>query len=199
MIIDDEGLRSALSGALEAADPTLRDRLPTDPEAHLDLVALTARTQAEAGAMLRQAVAGARAAGCTWESIGRGLGTTGQVAEQRYRTVDPAQPEAGATADPAGRVIKLSPLYAFNEMAVLEGIGRYGWHAVASGTGMHLVRPSDVQWEHRRVFASRAACRALEREGWERWTPGWFPWAYYNRRTDLPAEPEPPDLDLMHP
>ena len=96
-------------------------------------------------------------------------------------------------------VLKLAPLHAFNEMSVLENAGRYGWHAVGAGSSMHLMRHDDVQWEHRRVFASRAKGRTLERDGWQRWTPGWFPWAYYNRPTDRLAEPQPPDLDLMRP
>ncbi len=195
MVIDDSGLRALLGQALSGADPALASRLPEDAEAHLERIALTTRARHEADALLRDAVAGARSAGCTWESIGRSLGVTGQAAERTYGGGEP-RPDA---ADPSDRVVKLAPLYAFNEMSVLENAGRYGWHAVAAGSGMHLVRRDDVQWEHRRVFMSPATGRALAAEGWQRWTPGWFPWAYYNRRTSLPAEPEPPDLDLMRP
>ena len=165
-------------------------------EAHIERIALTGRARTQTDALLRDAVAGARAAGCTWESIGRGLGVTGQAAERTYGSHEPRT----SSGDPdVGRVVRLAPLYPFNEMTVLENAGRYGWHAVGSGSGMHLVRRDHVQWEHRRVFISPAAGRALERDGWQRWTPGWFPWAYYNRPTGRPAEPEPPDLDLMRP
>lgn len=195
MVIDDASLRAHVRDALAAADPTLQDRPADDADAHLERIALTARARTETESLMRDAVAAARAAGCTWESIGRSLGLTGRAAEQAY-----GDPGVGTSEDPpAGRVLKLAPLYAFNEMSVLENAGRYGWHAVGSGSSMHLMRHDDVQWEHRRVFASRATGRALEREGWQRWTPGWFPWAYYNRPTGRPAEPEPPDLDLMRP
>ena len=195
MVIDDAGLRALLGEALSGADPTLASRLPDDAEAHIDRIALTSRARSQTDALLRDAVADARSAGCTWESIGRSLDVTGLAAERTYGARGSGPPFDTS----AGRVVKLAPLYAFNEMSVLENAGRYGWHAVASGSTMHLVRQDDVQWEHRRVFASPAAGRALERDGWQRWTPGWFPWAYYNRRTGIPAEPEPPDLDLMRP
>ena len=167
-----------------------------DADALLERVSRAAQARDQSEVLLRDAVADARVAGCTWESIGRGLGVTGQAAERAYGSHE-TSPASGDPDD--GRVLKLAPLYASNEMTVLANAGRYGWHAVGSGSGMHLVRHDVVQWEHRRVFLSPAAGRALERDGWQRWTPGWFPWAYYNRPTGQPAEPEPPDLDLMRP
>lgn len=209
MIIEDADLRARLTDALRAADPGLVDRLPAEPAAHLDLIALIARLRIEAEAMLHAAVADARVAGCSWEGIGQSLGASPRTARETYADVDqvvqPVQAdgtdvvERPGTPEGQGRIMRLSPLYPFNEMPVLENAGRYGWHAVAAGSGMHFVRPSGVQWEHRRVFISPATCRTLEAEGWTRWTPGWFPWGYFNRPTAIPAEPEPPDLDLMHP
>ena len=63
MSTGDDGLRAHLSEAIAHTDPTLRDRLRTEPAAYLDLVALTARARDETDALLRLAVAGARAAG----------------------------------------------------------------------------------------------------------------------------------------
>lgn len=196
---DDTALRTLLSEAVTAADPTLRERLLTDPAAYLDLVDLTARARAESEVLLRLAVAGARSAGCTWEAIGRVLDMTRQAAQQRYGAADVV--EAPPAAEPSNeRIQRLAPLTVFNEMRVLERAGRYGWEVIGCGTATQIVRKTDQQWEHARVFASRAAGRALEEQGWIRCADGWFPWAYYKRPTGLPAEPEPLNGDyLMRP
>lgn len=220
---DGTSLRAHLSETITAADPTLRDRLLTDPDAYLDLVALTAQARTETDALLRLAVAGARAAGCTWESVGGVLGMTKQAAQQRYSAPpDEAEPSAasgaGATPDadadpraeggdapgagghpvvdpddPGARVHQISWLNTFTEMKALERAGRYGWHLVGTGSGTVVVRKSDVQWEHQRVFASRSAGRALEEQGWLRCGTAAFPHAYYKRPTGEPALPEPAD------
>lgn len=198
LMIDDFDLRSRIGDAIAEADPTLRDRLHDDAAAYLDLVVLTARARTETEALLRLAVAGARAAGCTWEAIGQVLGTTRQAAQQRWG--GPDGPD-GADATPAGadgvRTMQLRPVTAFNEMRLLDRAGRYGWHVIASGTATHILAKSDVQWEHRRVFASKAHGRALEAAGWQHCTDYWFPWAYYKRPLDRPAEPEPADSSYL--
>jgi hypothetical protein len=196
---DDMHLRSLLSEAITTADPSLRDRLLTDPEAYLDLVTITANARTETDTLLRLAVAGARSAGLTWEAVGRSLGMTKQAAQQRYGTPDAEEPaaadEPGAAGEPRadGRIHQLARLNLFTEMKALENAQRYGWHLVGAGTAMLVVRKSDVQWEHQRVFASRAQGRALEEQGWQHAVDGWFPWAYYKRATDSPALPEPLD------
>ncbi len=218
MSTGDDHLRAHLSEAIAHTDPTLRDRLHTEPAAYLDLVALTARARDETDALLRLAVAGARAAGCTWEAVGGALGMTKQAAHQRFGTVDDdaaaaddgapggagvgteAAPEAVAGAgsavdpdDPDGRIHRISWLNTFTEMKALENAGRYGWHLIGIGSGTVIVRKSDVQWEHQRVFASRSAARALEAQGWTRCCPASFPHSYYKRPTGEPALPEPAD------
>lgn len=198
---DADSLRARLSDAIIATDPAIRERLLTDPGAYLDLIAVTAHARAEADTLLRLAVAGARAAGCTWESVGGVLGMSKQAAQQRYGTTDddaapnPADPPVAASApdDPAARTHQISWLNAFTEMRALDNAARYGWHLVGSGPGTVVVRKSDVQWEHQRVLASRAAGRALEVQGWTRVGSSWFPHAYYKRPTGQPALPEPSD------
>lgn len=200
---DAAPLRSLLSEAITTADPSLRDRLLTDPEAYLDLVGITSRARTETDALLRLAVAAARSAGLTWEAIGRSLGMTRQAAQQRYASPDvdePATTNASATTDESdaeGRIHHLAHLNSFTEMKALEHAARYGWHLIGVGTAMLVVRKSDLQWEHQRVFASRTAGRALEEQGWQRCVDGWFPWAYYKRATDDPALPEPLDDDYV--
>lgn len=186
----DPSLRSALSEALDTVDPALRGRLLTDPQAYLDLVALTAQARSETDAMLRLAVAGARSAGCTWEQVGRVLDMSRQAAQQRYGT-----PEESPVAD-EGRTARLAPLTAFTEMPVLDRAGRYGWELVSCGIATLVVRKTDVQWEHQRVFASRGAVRSLEAQGWDVVT-AWFPWTYLKRQTHRPADPEPSRDDYL--
>lgn len=187
--ITGEALRAHLSEALVAAEPGLADRLTSDPEAYLDLVVLASRVREESAALLHDAVTGARAAGLTWEAIGRALDMSRQAAQQKYGRPEP-EPEP-ADPEAARRTTKVGPVTLFNEMRALERAGRYGWHVIGSGTAFHIVVKSDEQWEHRRVFASRAAGRALEAEGWQHLGTAWFPWGYYKRPTGEPAEPEP--------
>lgn len=202
MTDDAAALRVHLSEAIAAADPTLHDRMRTDPDAYLGLVALTAQARAETDVLLRLAVAGARAAGCTWEAIGGRLGMTRQAAQQRYGEPTASDgaaesPAAGPVEHPPGRVHRIRYLNSFTEMAALERAARYGWRLVGAGSGTVIVRKTDVQWEHQRLFASRAAGRALVADGWEKVGDSWFPWAYYARPTGLPAAPEPADDDYL--
>src|SRR5690606_3620807 len=82
----------------------------------------------------------------------------------------------------------ISPLTATNEMEVLNRAGRAGWHSVGFGALYHVVERSDRQWEHTRVLALGRRRRRLEQEGWERIGSMWFPWTYFKRPLDLPAE-----------
>lgn len=102
-------------------------------------------------------------------------------------------PGAGpADAEPAApeRTAKIGPVTMFTEMGSLERAGRHGWKVVGSGSAMHVVVHTGEQWEYRRVFASRGTGRALEADGWQRFSSGWFPWGYYQRPTGRPPEEE---------
>jgi hypothetical protein len=76
-------------------------------------------------------------------------------------------------------------------MPVLNRLGKYGWRSVGFGTLYHRVSKTDLQWEHRRVYATHLFRRKPEAEGWERIGSLWFPWAYFARCTGQPALPEP--------
>jgi hypothetical protein len=71
-----------------------------------------------------------------------------QAAQQRF-----GQPGPPATTGRGRRV--LSPLTAFDEMAVLEREGRRGWHVVDFGPLYHVVEASDSVWQHRRACGRR--------------------------------------------
>lgn len=190
--MSDPELRTLLSDAVLAADPPLTARLETDPEAHLDLIALTSRARAETDVLVQLAVSRARSAGCTWESIGQVLAMTRQAAQQRFGHNEPISPPGGTS-----RTMVLTPVTAFSEMRVLARAGKHGWHATSYGALYFVVEKSDVQWEHVRVTVAGAAGGRYETSGWQRVGTWWFPWVYYKRPTDQPAEPEPADGDYL--
>ena len=172
-------LGEGISAAIHAADPELQQRLDHDSAAYLDLVRLTQRANAETDSLLRSAIAASRSAGHSWTAVGEALGISKQAAQQRFGAV---------TTTANGEQRMLTPLTAFSEMEALERAGRLGWHSIAFGTLYHLVERSSVQWQHERVPAFGAAWRELEAAGWQRIGTMWFPWAYYARPTELPAE-----------
>ena len=173
-------LGRGISDAIHAAEPSLPQRLESDPAAYLDLVALTQRASAETDALLRSAIAAARTAGHSWTAVGLALGISKQAAQQRFGA--PA-----AVAEPGEQRV-LSPLTSYTEMEVLERAGRLGWHSIGFGSLYHLVEKSEVQWRHERVPAFGGQRRELEAAGWQRVGTMWFPWAYYAVATDRPAE-----------
>ena len=182
-----QALREAVTEAVLATPAGLREDLGRDPEAALRLVAATRVAAEESSRLLREAVAGARAAGHSWDTLGRLLGVSKQAAQQRFGT--PTRPGRGSSPSPEGRERKLlSPLTSFDEMAVLAEHGRRGWHVVDYGTLFHLVEASDTQWEHHRQPWSPSARRRLEAEGWTLVKSMTFPWGYYKRPLDLPPE-----------
>ena len=187
---DAAAVRGAIAEAV-LATPGGGAALDDDPDAYLRLVAAARVAADTSGRMLRDAVASARAAGHSWDTLGGVLGVTRQAAQQRFGT--PAAPVGGPVPDGTGGPVRkvLSPLTAFDEMAALEREGRYGWHSVDYGVLHHVVEASPWQWEHCRVPASPGARRRLEEQGWQRIKTMWFPWAYYARRLDVPAEPDP--------
>ncbi|WP_405013810.1 hypothetical protein [Kitasatospora sp. NBC_01539] len=172
-----EGVAAAVLGAPEG----LADALEHDPAGYLRLVDATRVGAEETGRLLREAVQGARAAGHSWDTVGRILGVSRQAAQQRFagKSPDPA-PSGTGSGGPERRT--LTPLSAFDEMAALAEAGRDGWHLVGYGSFFHEVEASDHPWEHCRVtLASGGRHRRLEAEGWIQVGTGWFPWRYYKR------------------
>jgi hypothetical protein len=181
-------LRDHLAAALEAADPTLGERLARDAGAHLELVALARAARSETDVLLAAAVESARGAGCTWEQIGAVLGMTRQAAQQRYGRPAPDEPPAA----PNRRVLR--PLSAFNEMAALARAERYGWHSVGYGPLYHVLERDDRHWEHARTWGGRP-----DGAGWQPVGGGWGWWSYWTRPLDAPAVPgDPTDAELLH-
>lgn len=150
-------------------------------------------------ARLAALVAGARASGVDAAEVAAILRAAAD--EVTSAADDPAPDEAagpaphqepGEPGEPgeSERTARIGPVTLFNEMDRLAAAGRRGWRVVASGTGMHLVTHTDQQWEFRRVLASPATGRALQAEGWQRFSAGWFPWGYYQRPTGRAPEPD---------
>jgi len=187
---EDAALREAIAAAVLSVPEGLSDALLDDPRAYLRLVAATRAAAEETSRLLRESVDGARHAGHSWDTVGRVLGVSRQAAQQRFGTAPTVR--GGAAAAPGAPVRRvLTPLTAFDEMAALAEEGRHGWHSVDYGTLFHVVQASPWRWEHRRVLVSIGPRRhRLQDEGWQLIGTMWFPWAYYARQLDVPAEPE---------
>jgi hypothetical protein len=183
----DDRLNDLLSEAIADAGPDLTGRIEHDADVYLELLMRTDRAHLRTGEMLRAAVLAARRAGHSWEAIGSSLGMSRQAAQQRFGKGTQDDVDEG----PERR--KLTGLHASNEMAALEGAGRYGWHSVNYGPLFHILERDDVQWEHRRVYAWSRRRQQLGSEGWQKIGSGWFPWAYYARPTGTPAETGEPN------
>lgn len=175
-------IREEIAAAVLGAPDGLAASLEHDPEGYLRLVAATRAGAEETSRLLREAVQGARAAGHSWDTVGRVLGVSRQAAQQRFSGKGPG-PDTSGTAE--RRV--LTPLTAFDEMQALAEAGRDGWELVDYGPLFHVVERSDHPWEHRRVpFAVGGRHRRMESEGWTQVGSGSFPWRYYKR----PAKPD---------
>ncbi|MGW1076270.1 hypothetical protein [Streptomyces sp. NPDC002537] len=176
------GIREGIAGAVLGTPDGLAESLEHDPAGYLRLVAASRVGAEETSRLLREAVQGARAAGHSWDTVGRVLGVSRQAAQQRFAAKGPAAPgtSPGEPGAPERRV--LTPLTAFDEMPALAEAGLEGWHVVDYGPFFHVVEASDRPWEHRRVpFAVGNRRRRMEAEGWTQVGPGSFPWAYYKR------------------
>jgi hypothetical protein len=173
-------LRQALSATL--ARVAGADESEPDREQLLELVDVTAKAGAETRSLLGEAVTSARAAGASWDAIGRVLGMSRQAAHQRFgRALD--QDET-----PGRRV--LGPVTAFTEMDALRTAGLHGWHSVGFGAYQHTLEHSPTQWEHRRIRVVATGTRTrLEQEDWMV-IGTWFPWVYLKRDLGTPALPE---------
>jgi len=183
-------VRDAVAEAVLGTPTGLRAALENNPEAYLRLVSASRTAAEETSRLLRESINGARAAGHSWDTLGRVLGVSRQAAQQRFSAA--IQPRA-ALADetntgPLRKV--LSPVTAFDEMAVLAIEGRHGWHSVDYGALFHVVEHSALQWEHRRLpwTPGSAARRRLEAEGWMLIREMTFPWGYYKRQSSAAAE-----------
>jgi hypothetical protein len=195
---ETEAIRSAITEAVIGVPEGLRGGLESDPDEFLRLIAASRVAAETTSQLLRESIGGARASGHSWDTIGTLLGVSRQAAQQRFASpssdtdVESRTTETLAHGDevpPVGTRRVIKPLTSFDEMAVLAELGTRGWHSVGYGTLFHLVEKSDQQWEHRRVIWSPLAShRKLAAEGWQLIGTLWFPWAYYARPRDLPAE-----------
>lgn len=175
---EDRAVRGAIATAVLEGPKGLADALGRDPYAYLRLVAASRAGSEEATRLLRDAVAGARHAGHSWDVIGRELGVSRQAAQQRFG------PVADAPLEDTPERRTLRGLTAMDEMEALEREGKLGWHAVDLGLRHFVVERSGHPWEHRRVVLTGAG--KLEAEGWTQ-VGTWFPWRYFKR--PLPQEP----------
>ncbi|ASD21618.1 MULTISPECIES: hypothetical protein [Cryobacterium] len=189
-------VRDAVAEAVLGSPTGLRADLESDPDAYLRLVGASRTAAEETSRLLRDSINGARAAGHSWDALGRVLGVSRQAAQQRFSSASQtgsAGPAAAAHDGEPGHPRRkvLSPVTAFDEMAILAIEGRRGWHVVDYGTLYHVLEASDRQWEHRRLLwtPGNAARRHLEAEGWRLVGETTFPWGYYTRALDSAAEP----------
>ncbi|MBC7593958.1 MAG: hypothetical protein H7288_08490 [Kineosporiaceae bacterium] len=180
---DNLELAQLLAHAIAVMDPTIEKRIDSDPRASLDLVLIASQAHTETGKILGSAVSSARAAGWSWEAVGKALGMSRQAAQQRF-----GQKAEPAEASPERQ--RLVGLTLTNEIDVLNEMGRKGWHSVGYGPLFHDLEKTDIQWEHRRVFVGSRKSKDPDSHGWERIGTMWFPWHYYKRSLELRAEDE---------
>ncbi|MFJ5546432.1 hypothetical protein [Streptomyces sp. NPDC093225] len=178
-----EGIAAVVLGAPEG----LAESLEHDAHGYLRLLDASRVGAEEASRLLREVVQGARAAGHSWDAVGRVLGVSRQAAQQRFADkaggAGVSTPRTDGPNAPKRRT--LGGLTAFNEMAALEEAGRDGWHMVGYGPFFHEVEASGHPWEHCRVtLPSVARHRLMKSEGWIPVGAGWFPWRYYKRPVD---------------
>jgi hypothetical protein len=182
---DAERVREGVAAAIVGGPDGLRRTLQSDPASFLALVAAARVGAEEAERLLRDAVAGARRAGHSWEAIGALLGVSRQAAQQRFAAAAHAGPAPAAESTPDRRVV--TGVTAFTEMAVLSVEGDRGWHLVDFGPLYLVLERSPHRWAHRRVtLPARAAQRRLESEGFAA-VGTWFPFRYFKRELDAPA------------
>ncbi|WP_328461897.1 hypothetical protein [Streptomyces sp. NBC_00448] len=182
-------VREGVAEAVLRAPEGLAESLEDDATGFLRLVDATRIGAEETNRLLREAVQGARAAGHSWDTVGRVLGVSRQAAQQRFAgkaadavSADPGTRSPGTHSPDGPERRVLTPLTAFNEMAALAQAGAEGWQLVGYGALYHEVEASDRRWEHCRVtIAAAARRRRMEAEGWVPVGAGWFPWRYYKR------------------
>lgn len=187
---DATRLRESIAEAVLSAPTGAREAIAEDPDAALALVDAGRVAAEETSRLLQESVANARSAGHSWDAIGRVIGVSKQAAQQRFGREGPPRTDGPerrvGTGTPERRV--LTPLTAFDEMAVLEQEGLRGWHVVDYGPLFHVVEASDQPWEHRRVVWSPVAARSMALDGWTLIRTGTFPWGYYKRPLRRPDQ-----------
>ena len=180
--VDDD-----LVAFLQKADPALLDRLASDPQAYIDLLTEVNAAGGRSDALVTDAVAAARHAGCTWQEIGEALDSTAQAAEDHH---GPALDQRAYVADAAAGTVqrmRLFPVTAFDEITVLNRAGLYGWHSVGCGIAYHTIERDTHQWTHATTMPGvdpgpgdwQIACQ-------------WMFITYWARRLDTPALPGDP-------
>lgn len=180
---DNPELAQLLARAIALMDPTIEQRIDSDPRASLDLVLIASDAHTETGKILGLAVSSARTAGWSWEAVGTALGMSRQATQQRFgHKAEPAESSPGRQ--------RLVGLTLTNEIDVLNEMGRHGWHSVGYGPLFHDLEKTDMQWEHCRVFVGSRKFKDPGARGWERIGTMWFPWHYYKRSLELRAEDE---------
>jgi hypothetical protein len=180
--VDEQVAQRVRDGITEALSAALRELPQGGEEVHMRLLAAAEVGTKHAQELLREAVAAARHAGCSWAAIGEQLGVTKQAAQQRY---GPA-----GEPTPGRRQRLLKPVTALTEMKELAAAGAHGWHSVSYGWMYHLLEESDQQWEHHRDFFPVPGNRKrLEARGWVH-IGTTFPWQYFKRPLRTPALPE---------
>ncbi|MFD9408691.1 hypothetical protein ACFWBN_16975 [Streptomyces sp. NPDC059989] len=182
-------IREGIAAAVLGASAELADSLERDAAGYLRLIDASRIGAEESSRLLREAVQGARAAGHSWDTVGRVLGVSRQAAQQRFadKAGDIVHGDPSTNSPDTPRRRRLGPVSAFNEMAALADCGRDGWHLVGYGAAFLDVEASAHPWEHCRVtLASGGRLRRMESEGWIPVGAGWFPWRYYKRPL-LPA------------
>lgn len=180
---DNPELAQLLARAIAVMDPTIEKRIDSDPRASLDLVLIASDAHTETGKILGSAVFSARAAGWSWEAVGKALGMSRQAAQQRFG-------HKAESSEPSAERQRLVGLTLTNEIDVLNEMGRKGWHSVGYGPLFHDLEKSDIQWEHCRVFVGSRKLRDTDSRGWQRIGTMWFPWHYYKRALELRAADE---------
>jgi len=187
----EESLEIRLRGLVLDSSPGLRERLEADPTATLELISIAQTAQRTTDEILSDAVRAAREAEHSWSTIGEVLAMSKQAAQQRFGR---DRATAADVRDDYPLSQNLYGLNAFNEMARLNEVGRYGWHSIGFGAMFHTVEKSDVQWEHLRMTVGAGTPGA----GWTRVGGMWFPWVYYARPTARAALSEPESPNARH-
>jgi len=174
---------------IQKTDPALAERLLVEPEAYLELVKKVNTSAERTDDLVTSAVAAARHAGCTWQEIGTALETTAQATGEKFAAAvgqHAYTPEPDTRSHPG---MLLFPLTAFNEIAVLNRAGLYGWHSVGYGPAYHEVERDDHQWQHASTLVGNLPSAGT---GWVSVGRGWGPFSYWSRRLDTPALPGNP-------
>lgn len=82
--VEMDRIREGIAAAVLGAPDGLAESLEHDAHGYLRLLDASRVGAEEASRLLREAVQGARAAGHSWDTVGRVLGVSRQAAQQRF-------------------------------------------------------------------------------------------------------------------